>query len=339
MGAIARFPETARRAMAVLGTAFDQCGADGEQFLHRVIERWARSEGGTAQTGVTLRVLFDHAVEEYAASMPALSAVRAGHAVPLGTYDVVDYLASSAATVGEGFARLSRYLQLARPESAFVVQEADEPRVVLQDRRRTSDWFFDEWTLGVTLRGFRATLGPIFGPTAWGLRRPRPEPSRALSEAVRLVGVAPSFGEAAAYFVFTREAWETPLPTHNARIQSALVAHAEALLSEQSGSSSTAGSVRELLAKELQGGDPSIERVAKRLATTPRTLQRRLRDEATSFQDVLDGLRSELAQRYLGDGKLDVSEVAFLLGYSEASAFARAYKRWHGVAPSEARRR
>ena len=324
--------------MGVPGAAFDAIGEDGSAFLGRVVARWERSDVYDPRAAA-LRVCFDHVVAEYAASMPALSAVRAGHSVPLGTYDVVDYLASSAATVGEGFERLGRYLELARPESAFEIHDGAEPRVVLHDRRRANDWFFDEWTLGVTLRGFRSPLGPIFGPTAWGLRRARPEPSRALSEAIRLVGVAPSFGEAAAYFVFTREAWDTPLPTHNERIQSALLAHAEGLLAEQAGPASVAGSVREALARELQGGDPSIERVAKKLATTPRTLQRRLRDEATSFQDVLDRVRSELAQRYLGDGKLDVSEVAFLLGYSESSAFPRAYKRWHGVAPTEVRRR
>jgi hypothetical protein len=125
--------------MVVLGAAFDAVGEDGSGFLRRVVDRWERSETYGARNA-TLRVCFDHAVAEYAAPMPALSAVRVGHSVPLGTYDVVDYLVSSAATVGEGFGRLSRYLQLARPESAFVVQEADEPRVVLQDRRRSSDW-------------------------------------------------------------------------------------------------------------------------------------------------------------------------------------------------------
>ena len=67
-----------------------------------------------------------------------------------------------------------------------------------------------------------------------------------------------------------------------------------------------------------------------------RSLQRRLKDEGTAFQTVREDVRHELAQRYLDDN-LSISEISFLLGFSEPSAFFRAFKRWTGLTPVERR--
>jgi AraC-like DNA-binding protein len=68
-------------------------------------------------------------------------------------------------------------------------------------------------------------------------------------------------------------------------------------------------------------------------------LQRKLAEEGLAFEDLVDEMRRDLALRYLADPKIAVAEVAYLLGYSEPSPFNRAFKRWTGVTPSEARRR
>jgi AraC-like DNA-binding protein len=332
--ALARFPETARKSFGLIARAFESVGEDGEGLLDRVLARFA---SGPIEPKATTSAwtVFDAFVEEYAASMPPLSAVRAGHAVPYNAYEIIDFLATSAGTLREGFERLGRYLRLARPKAAFAIDETGpRPRVVLRDDQRDDDWFLDEWTIGVTLRGFRGSLGPSFGPSAWGLRRSKPQTCPSLVDAIRLVGVAPSFGERAAFLTFEPEAWSVALPTHSPHIQSTLLAYAEAQLAEQRDQATLRDRVRGVLAQVLQSGEPTIEHVAKRLATTPRTLQRRLREESTSFQAVLDGLRAELAKRYLDEGRFELAEVAFLLGYAEASAFARAFRRWHGVSPT-----
>lgn len=69
-----------------------------------------------------------------------------------------------------------------------------------------------------------------------------------------------------------------------------------------------------------------------------RSLQRRLSDDGVTFDAVLDAVRRDLALRYLADPKIAVAEVAYLLGYSEPSPFHRAFKRWTGKTPTEARR-
>jgi AraC-like DNA-binding protein len=99
-----------------------------------------------------------------------------------------------------------------------------------------------------------------------------------------------------------------------------------------------AAQVARVLGEALRSDDANIAHVAKRLGMTSRSLQRRLKDEATSFGAVRERVRRELAQRYLDD-KLAISEISFLLGFSEPSAFFRAFKRWTGTTPLEARRR
>jgi len=96
--------------------------------------------------------------------------------------------------------------------------------------------------------------------------------------------------------------------------------------------------VKRVLHEVLRTDDAQVDLVAKRLGLTGRSLQRRLKDEGTSFQTVREEVRRELARRYLDDG-LAIAEISFLLGFSEPSAFFRAFKRWTGETPVAHRQR
>jgi AraC-like DNA-binding protein len=87
----------------------------------------------------------------------------------------------------------------------------------------------------------------------------------------------------------------------------------------------------------LPHGKVQIKEVARKLGTGPRTLARRLASEGLTFRGVLDALRSDLAKRHLADHDLSISKIAWLLGYSDVSAFANAYKRRTGQTPRETR--
>lgn len=93
--------------------------------------------------------------------------------------------------------------------------------------------------------------------------------------------------------------------------------------------------VRDALVAQLPNGEPSKQETARRLAMTERTLLRRLRDENTTFQEVLDRLREELAYDYLRREELTMEKIAYLLGFSSSSAFSRAFMRWTGQRPSD----
>ncbi|GIM88674.1 AraC family transcriptional regulator [Paractinoplanes toevensis] len=108
-------------------------------------------------------------------------------------------------------------------------------------------------------------------------------------------------------------------------------------LAEIEASATTADRVRAALHECLPAGDSSINAVATQLIMSPRTLQRQLQAEGTSYQAVLTGTREELARRYLADRSLTVSQIAYLLAYDDTNSFYRAFRNWTGVTPETAR--
>jgi AraC-like DNA-binding protein len=129
----------------------------------------------------------------------------------------------------------------------------------------------------------------------------------------------------------------TPLLKADADLAAFFANRADDLL-ERHGAEGTAHRLRTHLEGELGRGLPTLETAAARLAVSPRTLRRRLQEEGTTFQDVLDATRCELAKRHLADDRIALGEVAFRLGFSEPSAFHRAFKRWTGQTPLAYRR-
>jgi AraC-like DNA-binding protein len=96
--------------------------------------------------------------------------------------------------------------------------------------------------------------------------------------------------------------------------------------------------VRTTIAEALRDGKPNLVRVANELEVGPRTLQRRLKNYHIDFKRLVNDTRCSLALTYLQDTQNTLTEIAFLLGYSEVSAFNRAFKRWTGSTPLEYRR-
>ncbi len=91
--------------------------------------------------------------------------------------------------------------------------------------------------------------------------------------------------------------------------------------------------VHRALVSRVGRGDTRIKTIARILATSPRSLQRRLASAGVSYQRLLDLSRKDAAERYLTDSPLSICEVAYLLGYSEPAAFHRAFRRWHHATP------
>ena len=124
-----------------------------------------------------------------------------------------------------------------------------------------------------------------------------------------------------------------PLPRADAQLSAFLREAANKALA-QHGSGTLLDQARTVLAEELARGVPTIDVVAKRLATSSRTLRRRLEESGTSFRELLDATRAELARSYVRDRRMPLAEVAFMLGFSEPSTFHRAFKRWTNMTPA-----
>lgn len=130
---------------------------------------------------------------------------------------------------------------------------------------------------------------------------------------------------------------QRPLRRTDPALEQVLERHAEALLDRLPGREEVLPPLRRALAGQLREGEPKIEIVCRELQMTARTLQRRLRDAGTSFRRELNLVRNELAQSYLRDPSLQVTDVAMLLGYSEHSAFTRAFRKQNGLSPQQLR--
>lgn len=130
-----------------------------------------------------------------------------------------------------------------------------------------------------------------------------------------------------------------PLKRADPALERVLEQHAEQLLARLPGHEEIVTRLRRTVAARLRDGEPDIGTVSRALRCTPRTLQRRLKGAGTSFRKELNLVRNELALSYLRDPALQITDVAMLLGYSEHSAFTRAFRRQNGTTPQRLRDR
>lgn len=112
-----------------------------------------------------------------------------------------------------------------------------------------------------------------------------------------------------------------------------LTRHADGLLAALQSGESVRERVEAAVLPALHRGDPDMTTIARSLGLSRPTLYRRLKSEGASFEGLVDDLRRRMAMEYLGGGKASVNETAYLVGFSEPSAFSRAFKRWTGVSP------
>jgi AraC-like DNA-binding protein len=128
------------------------------------------------------------------------------------------------------------------------------------------------------------------------------------------------------------------VPAADERLYPIITRYLEQVLREMPPEDTALASVRRAIVETMRDGEPTLEQVGRRLAVTPRTLQRRLRDCGVTFKAAVDDTRRRSAVSYLRDPKHTFTEIAYLLGYSEVSAFNRAFRRWTGSTPSRYRR-
>ena len=160
-----------------------------------------------------------------------------------------------------------------------------------------------------------------------------------VSEHFRVFGAPVVFGCAANAFVIERECFERRLPAADPRLYPILKRYLEVVQSATPREDSLLASVRRAIAESMRDGDPKLTRVAKKTAMSPRTLQRKLKEHGADFKKLMEDTRRRFAINYLQDHKNTLTQVAFLLGYSELSAFIRAFKRWTGSTPLDYRRK
>jgi AraC-like DNA-binding protein len=258
--------------------------------------------------------------------------LHVGVAMPHGT--LLDYLASASPNLRTGLGQLGRYIGLATRNIRWALLPRDADGLTSFEEQAT----YEPAAIPPQLRefGIALTTSRLRG---WFDREPREiwfshAAQGPLAEYERILGCPVRFERPHVALRFDDEALEAPARRHDPQLFRVLEAHAERVLAETPGTATFRERVRHAVVRCLREGEPGIASVAETLATSERSLQRRLQTEGVSFRDVVDEARHKLAVLYLGDESLSVTDVACLLGYSETAAFTRAFKRWTGRAPS-----
>jgi AraC-like DNA-binding protein len=306
------------------------------------------------ERGVELRPLLEDAglpagaleSAEVTAPLPAIHALLAAAAeatgddafgltlaarIPDGTYSLLEFVAKSAQTLREAFVALARYGPLVNPLTRFTFEEdarggAFGHRLLSTGKGRE----LPEFTLARVLAIARGQVGDEVLPLETWFSFPRPKHTERLEQAF---GPRLSFGRKDSGFRLAPRILDRKLVAADAALRRWLEAQADEALSRLPGADDLSGRVRAVLRDRLPRGDAEMRAAARALQLSERTLQRKLAAEGTTFAALLEEVRRALAERYLSDARLSVSEIAFLLGYSELRAFDRAFLRWTKQTP------
>lgn len=193
----------------------------------------------------------------------------------------------------------------------------------------------NEYGMAVALNTIRLMAGSRWAPQE--VQFAHQEPLRT-TEQVRVFGAPVSFGYDANSLVIDRAFMERQVPAADERLYPILRQYLDTILKEMPREDDTVASVRRAIGESIREGDPKLADVARKLALSSRTLQRRLREHGLDFKKLVDDTRRRFSLTYLADREHTPAEIAYLLGYSEVSAFNRAFKRWTGATPSSYRR-
>lgn len=265
-----------------------------------------------------------------------------GEAVRPGYYGVLGYLIMSCATLADALHRQARYAALVG--NLGQVDLADEPPRPGLEPQVAHSWqpFLPQQQRQLseeTLAGW-----VTFGHWISGLDIPPTEvrfqhaASADTSEYQRIFRCPVLFDQADNALVFPKRLLATPLGQADAQVRLMLDAYADRLLGEIQQGPSVLDRARLELSRQLPEVGADLQQIAARLALSPRTLQRRLREAGLSFNHLVDETRQQLVVHYLRDPALELAEIAFLVGFSEPGSLARAFRRWTGQSPGEYRR-
>lgn len=250
-------------------------------------------------------------------------------------YNVATMAALHSPTLGEALQKLGKYKRLVCPEEVLVEVRRGEARLRFH-------WLLAEGDPPRLL--VDATFASVLAMARRGAEKPitpvRVELARRRADAALLAGhfgCPIRFDAPVDLLVLPEASLAEPFVTHNADLLALLLPGLDAELDQRDRGRSLADEVRLALCRRMCGERPSVDKVARDLRISPRTLQRRLEEAGTTYQRLLDEVRSRSARRLLARTDLDAGEVAFLLGFEEQNSFARAFQAWEGTTPARYR--
>lgn len=250
---------------------------------------------------------------------------------------IVGYIASHSSTIGEGFRQAIRYSNLLSDGIFMALEEEQDTAEFIYVRKDPTHFSIQsiEIALVNTVTTLRELCGNEFQLIEASFQYPAPEYLNLYNDVLQS---NLNFNQAENKLIFASGVLKRPTPQAQPYINNILIARAAELLSSIENSSKFSKTVQEKIIEGLPWGPLGADKVASSLNISRQTLYRRLKEEGASFQGLLDQSRKELAIKYLGNKSYSITDVAFLLGFSESSSFNRAFRRWYGNSPKSFQR-
>lgn len=233
--------------------------------------------------------------------------------------------------------RVVRYFRLVSTNAECQMERtASEGRLVMVPTTDRDQYYPQDAWVSTLVRFIREIYEPDFAPLFVDLRRPRPHEKAQQFES--FFGTEVRFGCEENRLVFTLRDMDRELPAGNTELARRNEEVVMALLARMDRDDVIAR-VRALLVEQLPSGQCDKEKIAAQLHMSERSLQSKLAARNTSYRQLLNETRQELAIQYIQQGLHSVSEATYLLGFADISSFSRAFRSWMGVSPSEYRAR
>lgn len=265
---------------------------------------------------------------------PHLSLAYAAY-VPAGSYDVLDHAISLSTTFGEALERMLRFHRVLC--DAWAVSQHRQHDVVTFRRLRTMSPTEIESYFAVLVARGRALIGGDFAPVDVRFSHSLAAGTKAFSE---FFACPVRDGQPFAEFSFRAADLERVAPAHDASLNRVLDRYMSEILHRLPRTDALVDRTRHAIAQLMETGTrPTLATVARRLALSKRAVQRGLELEHTTFFAVLEAERRRIAERLVGDRRLSITEISYVLGFSDLSGFRRAYRSWTGETPSATRAR
>lgn len=306
-------------------------GLDPKQFMEELDIRPETLRDVRARIPAKLAdIAFARAAAQIADPAFALRASECWHPSNLGT---MGFAWLSSRTLHTGLKRMERFSRIIGTDFSYHLIEEQAGLRFVHDHGRGDDPVgqpMTDFTLSILLTMCRTNFGHELNAAELELRRPLPANPAPWQD---FFGCEVNFGAERDSFLLNRESVDMPLPSANIPLANTF----DSILAEQMASfvdSDLLSRSKAYLLRELTSGTPSAQELASALGMSQRSFQRKLGELGLTYQKVLDETRHELARRYLDDQSKSVTEIAFLLGFSEQSAFTRAFRHWSGMSPT-----
>jgi AraC-like DNA-binding protein len=268
-----------------------------------------------------------------AAGDPLFGVHVAASLIP-GSADVLEYLGSASPTLGQAYERVARYSRVFYDRSNLtLIVEPRHARLVRRDVAPAAQYC--EFVSAYLVARGRLWTGAQWRPERVTFQHARPAARKDL--AIEL-GCPVEFSAAELEISFARELLDLPHLHADSRLLDILVRYANTLVAAVPDPGDLAARAAASIARQLSSTVPTLSSTAAALRLHPRTLQRRLADHASTHALVVDEVRRSLALKYIVDAGISIDEIAYLLRFSDGTAFYRAFKRWTGESPRQYRR-